>query len=266
MEPSSQKLEPRSLTPNKAKHLIEFGKSRAIKKFISSVFRTINRYRSRLFQNFQKVIKVQFFLKTLSKFLNPTRKKFEAFWFLKQLDPSSEELKIIQLFSTLSKISSNFTSRIQSACFHRILFHRKSVFISAPEKTFLQIKNFYFKEVEKSFLKLEKRMKNHELISKNRAYMKIIAYYKYLKSLSLFPYRNSPSKSPQNSPSASPMRMVPRSSYSPERYKVVPMSKNSDPLYYPLFKMVVFIEQSNFMACAKSFKFWKFQKIFYSIN
>lgn len=267
MEKENLKLEPRASTPNKARHLIEFGKSRAIKKFISTVFRTINRYRSRLFQSFQKVLKVHYFLKILSNYLNPTQDKFEAFWFLKHSNPLNQELSLSQLFSTLSEISSTFTTRMKSACFHRIMFYRKNVFISAPEKTFPQIKNFYFREVEKSFLNLEKRMKNHELISINRAYMKIIAYYKYLKSLSMFPYRNSPSKSPQSSPSSSPLKsMVARSSYSPERYKMVPKSNRSNPLYYPLFKMIVFIEQNSFMACAKSFKLWKFQQLLYSIN
>ena len=255
MEIEEPNIEP--IRPRKIQNLILFSRSKALKKFISTVFRTINRYRSKIFQTCQKTIKLQFLIKTLAKHINPLIQLQVGFWYLKQNDPVSPELRLNDLFSVLSIVTSSLSLKLKSSCFHRLLYYKKNSFITAPEKNFLQIKEFYFKSVTKSLICLEKRMKNREVICKNRAYMKIIAYYKYLKSLSLYPARNSPHKSPQSSPSESPMR--PSSSYSPNRYKLVPKFNRANPLYYPLYKMFAFIEQNAFMSVATSFKVWRLQ-------
>ena len=262
MELEDPKLEP--IRPRKIQNLILFTRSKALKKFISTVFRTINRYRSKIFQTCQKTIKLQFLMKTLAKHINPLIQLQVGFWYLRQDDPVPPELRLNHLFSAVSSVTSSFSLRLKSSSFHRLLYYKKNSFITAPEKNFIQIKQFYLKSVTKSLICLEKRMKNHEIISKNRAYMKIIAYYKYLKSLSLYPARNSLHKSPQASPSESPMR--PSSSYSPSRYKLVPKFNRSNPLYYPLYKMFVFIEQNTFMSMATSFKLWKLQVLLLNLT
>ena len=255
--------------PRRSMNFLEFAKAKASKKFISTLFRTINRYRARHFQELQKLIKIQVFLKILSKFLTPPLKQ-QIFWLLKQRDSELPKLNsnLTQFINTLSSIFSNFKLRNFSASFHKVLYYKKKPSFTEPATDINKILAFYYGQVSKTLLRFERKMKNREEIWKDRAYMKILAYSKWLKFLSPYPSRNSsPSKSPSLSPNISPFKTEKNlSPYSPDRYKPTPKFNRSNPIYYPLFKMFTFIDQNKFMAQAKSFKIWKFHYLVDSLS
>ena len=255
--------------PRRSTKFLEFAKMKARKKFISTLFRTINRYRAHKFQELQKLSKFQAFLKILSKYLNPPLKQ-KIFWLLKQRDSELAQLlsNLTLSINTLSSIFSNFKLRNLSASFHRVLYYKKKPSFTEPATDINQILAFYYGQVSKTLLRFERKMKSREEIWKDRAYMKILAYSKWLKFLSPYPSRNSsPSKSPSLSPNISPFKAEKNlSPYSPDRYKLIPKFNRSNPNYFRLFKMFTFIDQNKFMAQVKSFKIWKFHYLVDSLS
>lgn len=247
---------------NRPKNFLEYAKMKAGKKFISTLFRTINRYRARHFQGIQKLIILQTFLKTLSKYLNPPIKQ-QIFWLLKHKESDLPYIQssTAEIINTLSSVISNSRLRKLSASFFSILYYKKKPTFSEPSTDIDKIVAFYYGQVNRTLLKFEKKMKNREEIWKDRAYMKILAYARWLKYLSPYPSRNSsPSKSNSNSPNPSPLKSSALACpYSPEKYKPIPKFNRSHPIYYPLYKLFTFLDQNKFMVRAKSFKLWKFQ-------
>lgn len=254
--------------PNRPKNFLEYAKMKASKKFISTVFRTINRYRARHFQGMQKLIVMQTFLKILSKHLNPPLKQ-QIFWLLKQKESDLPYIQssTTEIINTLSSIISNTRLRKLSSSFFAIFYYKKKASFSEPLADIEKIVGFYYGQVTRTLLKFEKKMKNREEIWKDRAYMKILSYARWLKYLSPYPSRNSsPSKSKSNSPNPSPLKSSTLPCpYSPEKYKPIPKFNRSNPIYYPLYKMFTFLDQNKFMARAKSFKLWKFQYLSHSL-
>ena len=108
---------------------------------------------------------------------------------------------------------------------------------------------YYNRQMKAHLLKLEKKMRIKQEITKNRAYLKIIAYSKALK-------HSSPFKSKLSTPIKSPM-------FTPERFSSVKTKPATSPLFYPLHKLMIFINQNHYMSTVKFFKLWKVQVLLY---
>lgn len=140
--------------------------------------------------------------------------------------------------------------RVKSLCraFFRVLNYRKRpVLMDAKSLT----QAFYKKKIEEHLGKMEKKLKTKEEILKSSGYLKIIAYSKALK-------HQSPFKSKNNTPTKTPIK---NSVYTPEAYRPSPRpSLKNNPKYYPIYKMLAFLNQNHFIVTAFFFKSWSVQK------
>ncbi|OMJ86570.1 hypothetical protein SteCoe_11854 [Stentor coeruleus] len=257
------------ITVTKPLNFLEYAKGKAQKKFVSTLARNINQYRSRTFQSFNLSTKLNLLTRKLESVLELHSHYNNFFQILKQQANQDSKKPLGSPFTPrfskaspaffLSKLIKRFYLKtISNTYFHLIYNNPKLLsYVDSNIKRSAFSKTFYIKEMKKRLSKFERKMKRRQDITRSRAYLKIMAYFKALKFA-------SPFRSRSNSPFLNMTGRV--SCYTPDVIRNSGEFKiSSNPLYLPLYKMVEFFDQHWFMISVVAYKRWKTQVLLLKI-
>jgi hypothetical protein len=248
-----------SKTPTKnKKNFGNYAKVKACKKLVVAVRKVANQYRLGIFENILKTGKVSFFINVVTKALKESQAKKNAFY---KMIPAQSALELgmdsincydieilVNFFNCLDKL----VMKSVTNSYWKLYYSNKNTdsdVKSSGSYNISLIEAFYKRQIRDSLTKLDRKLNIKQKINKDRAYLKIIAYSKYLKHLSPYKPRSIPTSPEKSFYSASSLS---------KNSKLTPSLTCQD---YNIYKIATFISQNHFMCTAVSFKHWKIQII-----